>query len=1363
MQIESQVNLSASATPDADSRLSEFAHRLAKTHTLEEPPFNKSSLVEALKSWEQALRNANAIFKAVTSTDLPVSRASEWMQDNFYVISQTFHQIEEDLPTSYLNQLPRLDGTALKGLPRVFGLAWELIGFSQSQVDLNQAAAFVQAYQQVTPLRIGELWAIPIMLRIGILERLVYATSELTGMEAPETLSPLNDLELVRESPDLFASPRLSNDSIVSNCFLSLRLLSATDWKNFFEQTSRVEGILREDPAGIYAGMDFDTRNSYRSVIEDLARHSPCSEEEAALGAIEFARREWLPVAGAGVPVPEQGETVPVPARDSQPGPIRRTPDRKAHVGYYLVDAGRALLEKRLRYRAEFKVRIQRTLLATPTATYLGQHWHDRQGVYSGAADLYAKVAGGTLAQLLITGVLGFGLALESAITLVHWIVTHRVTPRSLPRMDFSEGIPPGNRTMVVVPTLLESSKELNHLLQELELYHLSNPDPQLTFALLTDFGDAPAQHMAEDEPLLALARAGIENLNNKYGQTCPFYLFHRTREWNPSEGVWMGWERKRGKLAEFNRLLLNQGPTSYTTQVGDASIFRGSPGTVTGQDSPGTSEGASVPANSSAPVIKYVITLDADTSLPQGSANRLVATLAHPLNHAEFSPDGRSVVAGYTVLQPRVSIKPTSANRSLFSQIYAGNAGFDLYSFAVSDVYQDLFGEGSYVGKGIYDVAAFERSLEGQVRENTLLSHDLFEGIYGRAALVTDIVLYEDYPSRYLAYAHRLRRWIRGDWQLLPWLFPIVHTENGMARNRLSTINLWKIFDNLRRSLLPPTLLVLLAAGWIFLPGSPLVWTLLVLLPSALPVVVQSVQHSRHKPGRMKIKEILEPARSPFIRWALSVLFMPFEALLMLGAISTTLIRLLIERRNLLQWTTAANTARALRMNTRFEIWGEMLGSLILSIILGITTAIFHPVSLWVALPLLAAWMIAPRIASVISQAITHHAPPLPEEQRRQVLRLARRTWAFFERFAGPDDHWLPPDHFQESPRVNVAHYTTPTNIGLFLVSTLSAYDLGYLGLSELAVRLRVTFESMEKLEHYRGHLLNWYDSQSLAALPPRYISTVDSGNLAASLITLRQGCLGLVDAPLLSNKEWQGLLAILDILAEALQALEKNNPDASIKSFEVELSAIYERLSAIQNKPEEWTKTLAWLSSEGWERVSHRLLELLEGHPNLQPESLSELQLYLNLMQHQLQDMQRSLELFAPWLSRLDAESLPFMQSPEWQEFRDSLPVNPPTLGRAAEVYENITAELKRYQTKMNAVEIPGPARDETAPAPARDETAPAPARDPAALAWCRKLELDLLSARTTVTPLLTSFQEIAGKARCCVDQHGFPLFIR
>lgn len=1290
MQATPPVIPSNPANPDVDNRLREFAHHLANMHEANTGPVlvretvkifhsKKVGLLEHLDNWEQVLRTANAIFKAVPSNDLPVSRAGEWMLDNFYVVKQTFRQIEEDLPANFLNQLPKLYGTPLQGYPRIFALTWEWLGYSQSQIDLTQAVAFVQDYQQVTPLTIGELWALPSMLRIGILERLVYAAAELTGMDAPKGLS---------EIQSQFTSPALPNETTVANCFLSLRLLSTTDWEAFFEQISRVEQILRDDPAKVYAGMDFDTRNSYRSVVEELARFSAFSEEEVALAAVESARNTASKTSGRC---------------------------RQAHVGFYLQDVGRTALEASIRYQPGLSLRIRRALLATPTATYLGSI-AILTVLFVLALLMYAILSGGSLPQRVIVGALGIGLSLEAAITLVNWIVNHRVRPQSLPRMDFSEGIPPGNRTMVVVPSLLESADELKHLLQELELYYLSNPDPQLTYALLTDFSDAPTQNMPEDEHLLGLARAGIKNLNKKYAQATPFYLFHRQRQWNPSEGVWMGWERKRGKLADFNRLLLNLGDdypvalrdAAYTTQVGEVSILAD---------------------------VKYVITLDADTSLPQGSANRLIATLAHPLNHAEFAPDGRSVVAGYTVLQPRVAIKPTSANRSFFSQIFAVNTGFDLYSFAVSDVYQDLFGEGSYVGKGIYDVAAFERSLAGQVRQNTLLSHDLFEGIYGRAALVTDIVLYEEYPARYLVYAHRLRRWIRGDWQLLPWLFPTVHTQNGMAPNRLSIINRWKIFDNLRRSLLPPTLIASFIAGWLFFPGSPLVWTLLALLPSALPIAMHAVQQGKHAP-----KQFFKSTRLPLVRWSLSILFLPYEALLALSAIVVTIARMFIFHKHMLQWTTAARAARSLRLNSRYGTWAEMGFSPFLSIFLGIMVALFNPTALWVALPLLIAWLLAPQVAYGISLPVTHITKPLTETQRRRVHRLARRTWAFFEQFAGPNDHWLPPDHFQESPRGSVAHYTTPTNIGLFLVSTLSAYDLGYIGLLELAVRLRSTFESMDKMEHYRGHLLNWYDSQLLTAIPPRYVSTVDSGNLAACLITLKQGCRALADAPLLDDKQWQGLLVLLDILAEVLQALEKNNPHATIESFEVELTSIYERVSSVQNQPSAWKMTLDWLSGEGWVRVSQRLIELLESHPHLQRDSLTELQLYLDLMYQHLQDMQRSLDLFAPWLKRLDGPTELILQTPAWQDFRNTLPAELPTLRQAAEVYERIKKALGHFKAQLLDDGIPDRGWNETM-------------RD-----WCQKLEDDLSSAHIAVTPLLVAFGDLAEQANAAIIAMDF-----
>jgi cyclic beta-1,2-glucan synthetase len=1254
---------SKQANPDTRVPLDELARQLTQIYGIGNNPKHKATLLQTLHNWEHSLDTAYTVFRDEPSKDLAFSQAGEWMLDNFYIVKQTFRQIEEGLPASYFGQLPKLEGTPLQGYPRVFALAWEWVGYSQSQIDLTQTATFMQDFQQGTPLTIGELWALPNMLRIAILERLVHAATELTGMAVPKSLS---------EIPSQFALPAPANETIIVNCFLSLRLLSSTDWKTFFEQTSRVEQILREDPAGIYAGMDFETRNRYRGVIEDLAFHSNHSEEEVVRVAIECARSE-----------------------------AEKSPGRKAHVGFYLLDAGRRTLETSIGYQPGLRLRVRRALLAFPTITYLGSI-----AIFSVVFILgllaYAMLTGGSPAQLILIFVLGFGLALEAAISLVNWNVTHRIKPQSLPRMDFSHGIPPGNRTMVVIPSLLESIDELDHLLQGLELYYLSNTDPQLTFALLTDFGDAPKEHMPEDEQLLALASAGIENLNKKYAKA-PFYLFHRTRQWNPSEGVWMGWERKRGKLADFNRLLLNLGETVYTTQIGDKSILHD---------------------------IIYVITLDADTTLPQGSANQLIATLAHPLNHAEFSEDGSSVVAGYTVLQPRVAIKPTSANRTRFSQIYSGNAGFDLYSFAVSDVYQDMFGEGSYVGKGIYDVAAFERSLAGRVRQNTLLSHDLFEGIHGRAALVTDIVLYEEYPSRYLAYTRRLRRWIRGDWQLLPWLFPLVRTQKGLAPNRLSIIDVWKIFDNLRRSLLPITYLALLVTGWLFLPGSPLVWTLLVLAPSALPIAAQTFLVVKNNPRRLTYKQLIEPLWLPLTRWGLAILFMPYEALLTLGAIGITIARLLIVHKNMLEWRTAAFFARSLR-NSRARAWLEMAASVTFSILLGIAVGMINPSALPVAAPMLLGWLLSPQVAYWISQPITHIIASVSEPERRQILRLARRTWAFFEQFTGPNDHWLPPDHFQESPRGNIAHLTTPTNIGLFLVSALSAYDLGYIGLFELAVWLRSTLDSIDKLEHYRGHLLNWYDTQTLRTLPPRYISTVDSGNLAACLIALKQGCLALTDAPLLGDKQWQGLLVILDILAEALEALEKNNPDTSIESFEAELTDIYQRVSTVQNQPAQWTMTLTWLSSEGWERVSTRLMELLESHPHLHPESLNELQLYLDLLHHHLEDMQRGVDLFAPWLGRLEAPPAVFAGTPAWQDFRDGLPAELPTLGQATTVFDQIIKTLNQFKAQL---------------------------QDEEACEWCEKLEADLSSARMAIETMLIGFRDLAEQANAAVNRMDF-----
>ena len=1248
-------------------------------------PEKRILLIKQLDQWKSMLEDAYQAFKIFSETDLTFSRSAEWMLDNYFLVEEAFYEIEEDLPNRYINQLPKFKETNLDGHPRMFALARELVRSKLGQLDLANVIPFVQDYQQVAPLSIGELWAFPDMLRVSTLELLAETAVRITGVGA--TSKRRVNLTLSRSTPPP------GSETIVANCFLNLRLLSTTDWKQFFEQTSQVEQILRQDPAGVYTVMDFDTRNNYRKVVEDLARYSNTSEEAVADTAIKLAKNIAHPR-----------------------GKHAKKDERKSHVGYYLVGEGLANLEKKIGYRPQFSNRVKHSFLAHPTLSYLGSILFLGLSITAGLL-VYAALSNGTWWQLLITGLLGFGLALEVAVNLVHWIITHNIPPQSLPRLDFSKGIPGDCRTMVVIPTLLSDTKDLESQLQELELHYLRNPDPHLTFAMLFDFMDAPAQHMPGDDSLLTRAKQEIENLNNKYKQVKPFYLFHRERIWNPSERVWMGWERKRGKLAEFNLLVLGSEPTSYTTQIGDLSILH---------------------------EIRYVITLDADTSLPQNSAARMIATLVHPLNRAEIAADGHTIRAGYTILQPRVEIKPTSTNRSPFSRIFAGNTGFDLYTLAVSDVYQDFFKEGSYVGKGIYDVAAFEKSTGGKVGENTLLSHDLLEGLQGRAALVTDVILYEEYPPRYLDYAQRMHRWIRGDWQLLPWLFPFVHVDRKRTPNRLTLISHWKIFDNLRRSLLPPTILAFFICAWLILPGSPLLWTVLVLLAPAIPLAVQTLQHASLNSGQLSLKSFFGVFRLPILRWFFKLAFLPFESVLNLSAISITLIRLSITRRHLLQWTPSAQIAQFVH-NTRLQTWLEMAAGPVLAVIVGFTLAILRPTELPALVPLLFAWFISPEIAHAISKISLPIQASGTESQRREIERLARRTWAFFERFVGPDDHWLPPDHYQEKPFGITAHYTTPTNIGFYLLSVLAAFDLGYIGLFEIAIRLRNTFENLEKLERYRGHLFNWYDTRTFTPLLPRYVSTVDSGNLAACLISFKQGCLAVPGAPLVGEREWKGVLVILENLDFILKDLERKNPGSILEPFRKELVLLHDRVAAVQNKPVEWMDMLKWLLDNAWNQISQHFIGILQKDPhNLDQETLGELEMNLDTLHLQWIGMQRNLNLLAPWLRCMSHPPRLFSPGNQsswqpWKVFLDNLPLEVPTLGMAGTVYKSILQSLSQLMLSLDGIPRPADGIDE--------------ARE-----WCLELDKDLQSARERAESLILDFSELAKKADLIFHEMDF-----
>ncbi|MCL4859012.1 MAG: hypothetical protein KJZ93_06380, partial [Caldilineaceae bacterium] len=750
------------------------------------------------------LRIIYQTFLHASDPELASSYAAEWILDNHHVIERAIRQIEEDLSRRYHSELPKLEAGPFAGQPRVYAIARSFLHYDEAQFAADRLAHYVTAYQRQRPLTMGEVWALPIMLRIVLLETLAQAAIQIVGRATGAAM--------IATWPGFVPHEYAASDNeIVAHVVPSLRLIDSEEWPAFFERVSPVHQVLANDPVGLYAHMDFVTRNRYRDAIESLARGSGEPEAKVAQSAIDLARAASLSHNGAGAAddlTAEVGHT---------PNPFANlTLPRQGHVGYYLVDQGRHALEQRLRFRPGLGLRLRRWVFDHATPLYLGG-----VGVLATlflvAALGYATVAGGAIWLILLTALVMIIPAVTLAVELVNHAVMRMTPPRTLPKLDFAQGIPVQCRTMVVIPALIANPSDVDNLFAELEQHYLRNRDPQhnLTFALLTDFADAPEQDRPEDEALIALARRHLVALNERHPHR-PFYFFHRRRLWNPSEMTWMGWERKRGKLHEFNRLLRGDHTTSYLVQLGNLAVL---------------------------PLVRYVITLDADTILPRDAAHRLVGALAHPLNRAEFDPHTGKVTAGYTVLQPRTAVKPTSANRSLFTRVFGGDVGIDLYTLAVSDLYQDLFGAGIYVGKGIYDVDAFERSLDGRAPENALLSHDLFEGIHGCAGLVTDIVLYEDYPPHYLVYVLRAHRWVRGDWQLLPWLGQVVPAAHGVIANDLALIDRWKLLDNLRRSLLAPALLLLFVAGWTLLPGSPLVWTLLGALTPGLPLLIAALR----------------------------------------------------------------------------------------------------------------------------------------------------------------------------------------------------------------------------------------------------------------------------------------------------------------------------------------------------------------------------------------------------------------------------------------------------------------------------------------------------------------------------------------
>jgi cyclic beta-1,2-glucan synthetase len=1095
-------------------RLEERARALAAGFTLDPNP--RRAARNVLPRFEDNARVLRKVY--ITMADDVhrgefVTPAAEWLLDNFHLVTSEVLDVRRNLPPGYYRELPKLALGELAGHARVYALAEEIIRHSDSRLDRQQLVRFMNSFQAVTPLTIGELWAWPSMLKLALIENLRRLAEETLEARAavraadayvarvdafghgkplplPKHLHTgyvLQLLQRLREygprlsavraavETHLSAQHMASEDAIrsehqrqaaaqvsVANVITSLRLCSALDWSQYFEAVSLVERVLRRDPGGAYGSMDFPSRDRYRQAVEELSEPSGEAQLDVALRAVERARQ-----------VVESGQ-----ARD-----------RAAHVGHYLISKGRPDLETDVAFRPGFGRRVRRFIFAHATAVYLGSIGL-LTGLPLGLGLAYLHDQRSSLWVRAAAALLLLPPASEVAIAFVQRLTARWVPPRRLPRLEFPAGIPDNARTMVVVPTLLTSVPAVAKLIEHIEVLALGNLDPRIHFAILSDFVDAPAREIPEDEAILSAARAGINALNARFGEghADRFFLFHRVRQWNPGESAWMGWERKRGKLEEWNRLLRGATDTSYSVQVGDVGILPG---------------------------VRYCLTLDSDTRLPRDAAKKLVGIIAHPLNRPHFDARLGRVTEGYGILQPRVSVTMASAAGSLFSRLYAGHTGVDPYTTAVSDTYQDLFGEGIFTGKGLYDVDAFMAALDGRVPENALLSHDLFEGVYARTALVTDVEVVDDYPASVLTHARRQYRWVRGDWQILRWLFPWVPTRSGLKRNRLPLISRWKIFDNLRRSLVPPSTVALLLLAWAILPGSPAVWTAAILAAMAFPLYPLFLEAATgprpQQPWRVFLRAAWKDGKTVLAQVSLQLIFLASQAYERIHAIVLTLVRLATTRRRLLEWETSAasetrGAGKARQTSARLFLV-EMIASPLVASGGLLLVSLARPSALLTAIPVLALWAAAPLIAYALSRPVVPRRIELGEEDRRFLRLIARDTWRYFEAFMGPEDHGLPADNFQETPEPRISHRTSPTNIGMGLLAALAAHDFGFIRTDELASRIDGALTTMEGLERFDGHLLNWYDTQSLAPLPPAYVSTVDSGNLMGALMILAEG----------------------------------------------------------------------------------------------------------------------------------------------------------------------------------------------------------------------------------------------------------------
>ena len=981
-------------------------------------------------------------------------------------------------------------------LPRALNLAEGYLSAAQGIWSPESLTTYVQQAQQRDALLLEEITVLPQALKLAQLEYI---------LDRAEEAFQVGELPPIERSP-------------FSAILHSMRRLNQFEWRTVLEPLIAFDSILRQDPAGVFGQMEDETRHTYHMRVAELARDADASEVETA----EIA----LTLAGNAAQVP-----------DSDPRHARRT----MHIGYYLFAEGLPLLSQQIGYHAPPIERLRSFLRRWKEDFYI-------LGIFTLSCLLIVAIIAPLVPHNAFWPVMGALLlallpASQGAVDLVNNTVTALMKADSLPKLDYSKGVPADAITLVVVPTLLFNETQVRELFDELEARYLSNQDPNIHFGLLTDLPDTKARPLDEkSNPLAIFAAQCVNELNVKYAHEKggSFFLLHRHRVFNSRQGVWMGWERKRGKLLDLNKFLLHK-HDSFPLKAGPLDVLDH---------------------------VRYIITLDSDTQLPRSTAARMIGTMGHPLNQAIIDPKLRIVTKGYGILQPRVGVSVSSASRSRLASLYSGETGFDIYTRAVSDVYQDLFGEGIFAGKGIYEISVLHEVLDRRFPRNALLSHDLIEGSYARAGLVTDIEIIDDYPSHYSAHTRRTHRWVRGDWQIAPWLFRRVPDESGkLVTNPISTISRWKILDNLRRSLVEPVTFLLFVLGWFVLPGGALYWTVAGLVLLLLPVFVQlafDLGRSLLDLSFVGVREGLTAFASSFGFTVLNLTFLPHHMLLSLDAITRSLSRSLVSGKHLLEWETAAQVEFG-GSKTPLDVYLQL--SPVVAFVIALALGLTNVRSLFAAGPVLLLWAVAPLVAIWLNSPPRQQEGPLTTEDRLFLQQQALHIWRYFHEFGDEKNHWLIPDNVEEKDTFQIRK-VSPTNLGMLLNARQAAYEFAFLTLPEFAAATLGTLNTYDRLEKKHGHIYNWYDIETLRPIAPLIVSTVDSGNLTASLYTLHTGALDLLKRPLLTSEMFSNLVQIqpraTTTITEATATTAQHAKDPAVAKIRAHVRALLQQTAA-------------------------------------------------------------------------------------------------------------------------------------------------------------------------------------------------------